>query len=74
MVNADGSGKRSLGEGDLGGWSPDGKQLVLAGLADQQLYVVNADGTGRKVVAPRVYGGKIAANFASWRRAARLHT
>jgi Tol biopolymer transport system component len=45
IVNVGGSGKRYLGHGALGGWSPDGKQLAFA---YHGLYVMNANGTGKR--------------------------
>ncbi len=52
IVNADGTGVRTLTGGRIGAWSPDGRRLVVEDLPDsrsrRQLYVINADGTGRR--------------------------
>jgi len=54
VVDASGSNFRSLGPGVWPNWSPHGDQLAFAaGARGQQpdVYVMNADGTGRKRVA-----------------------
>jgi Tol biopolymer transport system component len=48
IVNAGGSGRRYLGHGALGGWSPDGKQLAFV---HGGLYIMNANGMGRRKIA-----------------------
>ena len=50
VMNADGSGKRRLGEGMSPSWSPDGKQILYDALPD--ISVMNADGSGRPSVVP----------------------
>jgi Tol biopolymer transport system component len=60
IMNRDGSGKRQLthpalveprgsGGDQIGAWSPDGRQLVYSSgqFRNRELYVINADGTGR---------------------------
>ena len=50
VMNADGSGKRRLGDGANPSWSPDGKQILYDSLPDFDLSVMNADGSGRRLV------------------------
>jgi Tol biopolymer transport system component len=54
-VNADGSEEKRLGDagGVMGQWSPDGKQIVFMGDGGNNqpdLWVMSADGTGKKQV------------------------
>ena len=52
-VNVDGSGLKLLGPGHNARWSPDGKELVLSatsGANEGDLFVVNADGTDRRLL------------------------
>jgi Tol biopolymer transport system component len=52
-VGADGSDPLMLGLGHGARWSPDGKRLVFGaptGTSDGDLFVMNADGTGRRLV------------------------
>jgi TolB protein len=63
VMNADGSGKRVvsqergfLAEDEIASWSPDGKQLVFGAKLDMgadHLFVVNADGTGKRSLGVR---------------------
>ena len=59
VMNADGSGKVSLGGGATLGdgatpsWSPDGTQILFAGV--RGLSVMNADGSGRRVVGVPIF-------------------
>ena len=63
VMNADGSGKRVVSEehpfpaeDDIASWSPDGKQLVFGAKLDtgaDHLFVVNADGTGKRSLGVR---------------------
>lgn len=52
IINADGTGARTLTAGRIGAWSPDGRRLVIEDLPNtrsrRQLYVINADGSGRR--------------------------
>jgi len=53
VINADGNGVTTLatmGDNSEPSWSPDGTKLVFASSRDgnQELYVVNSDGTGEK--------------------------
>jgi Tol biopolymer transport system component len=64
VAKADGSDRRRIAVGDLGGWSPDGKQLIFT---DDAVYVINADGGGKKRIASDVSGDGIAElPWASW--------
>jgi Tol biopolymer transport system component len=63
VVSPDGSAKRRLATGSVGGWSTNGKQLVFA---DGGLYVINSDGTGIRQVAPRAGVDGIGTVVASW--------
>ena len=52
LINADGSGRRSIGTGWNPDWSPDGTKLVVEEAGG--LHVLNADGSGRTpLTAPR---------------------
>jgi Tol biopolymer transport system component len=51
VVNRDGSNKIELGSGRYPVWSPDGKKIAYAtGLTGSYLCVINADGTGKRIV------------------------
>jgi len=51
VMNADGSGRKDLGDGDPGtaSWSPDGKRIVFESDRDanHEIYVMDADGTNQ---------------------------
>jgi Tol biopolymer transport system component len=52
-INADGSEQAKVAEGYLPAWSPDGRQLAY--LANEALYVANADGSGpRRLIGDSV--------------------
>ena len=55
VAAADGSGEHEIGEAGYFDWSPDGTQLVVSNTAEPSVHdsivVMNADGTGRRVVA-----------------------
>jgi len=71
LVEVDGSGERVLAEGSYFDWSPDGSRLVVseagspmfagrpdfsnAGFDSYSIYVINADGTGRRWLAEGEY-------------------
>lgn len=63
VVKADGSGRRNVGIGSVGGWSPDGRLLVFV---NRSVYVVKADGVGRRKVAPKASDGGIGVVVAAW--------
>src|SRR5206468_3341502 len=53
IANADGSGVRRLSAGHSARWSPDGAKLVVSatsGSTAGDLFVVNADGSGRELL------------------------
>jgi Tol biopolymer transport system component len=56
VMNADGSNATQLTTDPAGAigpaWSPDGREIAFRNLSDGFVYVMNADGTGRKVVDP----------------------
>jgi TolB protein len=60
-MNADGSGKLHLGEGESPSWSPDGKQILHEGGAGDGFGIMNADGSGRRLVRLPFYP-----NYATW--------
>ena len=50
VMNTDGSGVEQLTEqeAEYPAWSPDGSQIVfMSSLPDYEIYVMNADGSGR---------------------------
>jgi hypothetical protein len=49
VMNADGTGVRRVGPGDLPVWSPDGRWLA-ASTPTQQVYVMKADGTSARLI------------------------
>ena len=62
VVAGDGSGLRSLGSGQWPAWSPAGDRIAFVA-PDGRLYVMNADGSGRRLV----YDGNGAVVYApSW--------
>ena len=62
VVNSDGSGLRTLAAGQSPAWSPDGDRIAFVA-PDGRLYVVNADGSERRLV----YDGNGAVAYApSW--------
>jgi len=63
VVRPDGSGKRLLTTGNVGSWSPDGRRLVYT---HGGVYVINANGTGKRQVAPRASVDGIGTVAASW--------
>ena len=60
-MNADGSGKLRLGDGANPSWSSDGKQILYERFDIDRLSVMNADGSGRRVV-----GLPSSADYATW--------
>jgi hypothetical protein len=56
-MKPDGSDLRNLGLGFMPSFSPDGKQVVFSE-SSRRIATVNADGTDRKVFAPRGWGSK----------------
>jgi Tol biopolymer transport system component len=60
VLAADGSDDRTVGSGCDAHWSPDGRQLAFAdfpaGASRPQIYVVNADGSGRHQVGSEPEG------------------
>ncbi|GEM_PF-5602733 len=50
IVNANGSSDKFLIEGENGSWSPDGKQIVYQELRKYMIYIINADGTGKRLL------------------------
>jgi TolB protein len=57
VMNADGTGKRRLGSGDVPAWSPDGSKIAFETYGEMGqptgIYVVNANGTGLTRVAKK---------------------
>ena len=55
VVNADGSGERTLAKGGHAAWSPDGRRIVFVstpGGRRGDVYVMNADGSARRNLTP----------------------
>jgi hypothetical protein len=50
VANSDGSDLRSLGAGQSPAWSPAGDRLAFVGPDGRNLYVMNSDGSGRRLV------------------------
>ena len=54
VVNADGTGERTLADGGQAAWSPDGRRIVYTGPPGGppekrgDVYVMNADGSARR--------------------------
>ena len=50
VMNADGSGKRSLADGTGPFWSPDGRKIAFASgrSGRSEIYVMNADGSRQR--------------------------
>jgi Tol biopolymer transport system component len=67
VMNADGSGKDYLGEGESPSWSPDGKQILYIRSSDSfgDISVMNADGSGRPSVVPLPFSPKKHATWAA---------
>ena len=52
-MNADGSNQKQLTQGFAPVWSPNGRRIAfLRGSSRYQLYVMNADGSGQRQLAP----------------------
>jgi TolB protein len=51
VINVDGSGRRKVSTGDVSEptWSPDGSKIAFS--SENDIYVMNADGSGKKRVA-----------------------
>ena len=72
IMNADGSGKEQLTKGAVRGawptWSPDGKQIAFSRYRrqpeGQDLFVMNADGSGLRSVASSPGGSRVDAAWA----------
>ena len=60
VMNADGSGKVDLGRGGSPSWSPDGKQILYQPMNRDGFGIMNADGSGRRVV------GVDSPSYATW--------
>jgi Tol biopolymer transport system component len=63
VVKPDGSGSRLLASGSVGGWSPNGRQLVYTHGA---VYVISANGTGKRKIASQASVDGIGTVEASW--------
>jgi Tol biopolymer transport system component len=50
-MDADGSNVQPLVSGNDPAWSPDGTKIVYAGLGNNQIFTMNADGTGQTLIA-----------------------
>ena len=72
-VYTEGGGIRRLGVGSTPAWSPDGRQLVFAlGSGQSQsdpsggIYVMNADGTGRREIVPETGSTSFGPGHPNW--------
>jgi Tol biopolymer transport system component len=63
VMNADGSGQRSLTRDPASdvqaAWSPDGRRIAFSSDRDgnDEIYVMNADGSGQRNLTPGPTGG-----------------
>ena len=56
--NADGSQLKDLGVGAMPSWSPDGSRFVFSSYSTRGVYLMNADGTGRRLLDADGWGGE----------------
>jgi Tol biopolymer transport system component len=52
VLNVDGGRVRRLGRGIAATWSPDGRRILYTIAEFSRLFVMNADGSGKRVLAP----------------------
>jgi Tol biopolymer transport system component len=51
VVGSNGRGLRKLASGNSPAWSPDGTRLVFSACCDRELFAINLDGSGRRLLA-----------------------
>jgi Tol biopolymer transport system component/regulation of enolase protein 1 (concanavalin A-like superfamily) len=56
--SADGSQLRDLGVGAMPSWSPEGSRFVFSSYSPRGVYLMNADGTGRRLLDADGWGGE----------------
>jgi len=64
VVNADGSGLKSLKSGAFPKWSPDGTRIAFASWALWHILVMNSDGSNSQEVVPRT--GSVTYDAVDW--------
>jgi uncharacterized protein (TIGR03067 family) len=54
-IDADGGSPKDLGDGSLPSWSPDGKQIAFSRYAAGGAWMMDADGSNKKLIEDRVW-------------------
>ncbi|MGA2061746.1 MAG: TIGR03067 domain-containing protein [Thermoguttaceae bacterium] len=54
-IDADGSSPKDLGDGSMPSWSPDGKQIAFSRYATGGVWIMDADGSNKKLIEDNVW-------------------
>ena len=54
-IDADGSSPKDLGDGSMPSWSPDGKQIAFSRYSTGGVWIMDADGSNKKLIEERVW-------------------